>query len=77
MARIERLTQRVSDLAREVGKWIVPGTMYEESGGDIYNTALAFSPEGELVATYRKIMPWMPYETTKPGDQLTVFVNNT
>ena len=67
------LTQRVSDLAREVGKWIVPGSIYEEAGGDIYNTALAFSPEGELVATYRKIMPWMPYETTKPGDQLTVF----
>ena len=67
------LTQRISELARSVGKWIVPGSIYEEAGGDIYNTALAFDPEGELVATYRKIMPWMPYETTKPGDSLTVF----
>ena len=67
------LTQRVSDLAREVGKWILPGSIYEEAGGDIYNTALVFSPDGELVATYRKIMPWMPYETTKPGEELTVF----
>lgn len=68
-----RLTQRVSELARSVGKWIVPGSIYEEADGDIYNTALAFSPDGELVATYRKIMPWMPYESTKPGDSLTVF----
>ncbi len=67
------LTQRISELARSVGKWIVPGSIYEASGGDVYNTALVFSPDGELVATYRKIMPWMPYETTKPGDQLTVF----
>ena len=67
------LTQRVSELARSVGKWIVPGSIYEQDGGSIYNTALAFSPEGELVATYRKIMPWMPYETVTPGDELTVF----
>lgn len=67
------LTQRISELARSVGKWIVPGSIYEEAGGDIYNTALAFSPDGELVATYRKIMPWMPYESTKPGNSLTVF----
>lgn len=67
------LTQRISELAREVGKWIIPGSIYEEDRGEIYNTALAFSPDGELVATYRKIMPWMPYESTKPGDSLTVF----
>lgn len=68
-----KLTQRIAELARSVGKWIVPGSIYEEAGGDLYNTALVFDPRGELVARYRKIMPWMPYETTKPGDQLTVF----
>jgi formamidase len=67
------LTQRISELARAVGKWIVPGSIYEEAGGKLYNTALAFSAEGELVARYRKIMPWMPYETVTPGDELTVF----
>ena len=46
---------------------------YEQADGNVYNTALAFDPEGELVATYRKIMPWMPYENTTPGDSLTVF----
>ena len=48
------LTQRISELARSVGKWIVPGSIYEEAGGDLYNTALAFDPDGELVATYRE-----------------------
>lgn len=67
------LTQRISELARSVGKWIVPGSIYEASGGDVYNTALVFDPDGELAASYRKIMPWMPYETTKPGNELTVF----
>ncbi len=67
------LTQRISDLAREVGKWILPGSIYEQDGGKLYNTALVFSPAGELVARYRKIMPWMPYESTTPGHELTVF----
>jgi formamidase len=67
------LTQRISELSRSVGKWIVPGSIYEASGGDVYNTALVFDPQGELVARYRKIMPWMPYETTRPGTELTVF----
>ena len=30
-------------------------------------------PGGQLVATYRKLFPWMPFETSVPGDRLTVF----
>jgi formamidase len=67
------LTQRVAELARSVRKWIVPGSVYEQADGTIYNTALVFSPDGELVATYRKLMPWMPYESTSPGKELVVF----
>lgn len=67
------LTERIGALARSVGKWIVPGTMYERDGDATYNTALAFDPDGRLVARYRKIMPWMPYETTAPGDSFALF----
>lgn len=67
------LTDRVAALARDVGKWIVPGSMYERDGDRLFNTALAFDPDGELVARYRKIMPWMPYETTEPGREFTTF----
>jgi predicted amidohydrolase len=39
----------------------------------VYNTALAFSPHGELAAHYRKIFPWRPYEPYDPGDRFVVF----
>lgn len=61
-------TERVGALARDVRRWIVAGTILEQSGRDIHNTAIAFSPEGSLVARHRKLMPWTPYESSDPGD---------
>lgn len=67
-------TERMCRLARETGKWLVPGSMYEADGTNIFNTAVAISPEGEIVARYRKMFPWLPYESeTTPGDQFCVF----
>ncbi|MGD1011095.1 MAG: carbon-nitrogen hydrolase family protein [Acidimicrobiales bacterium] len=61
-------------LAHELGVWLVPGTVYERgSDGAVYNTAVAISPSGDLVATYRKCCPWRPYETVTPGQEFTVF----
>jgi formamidase len=67
------LTARLCALAREVGKWLVPGSIYERSELGVHNTALAISPQGEVVATYRKLFPWLPLETSVPGDSFTVF----
>ncbi|MEX2136389.1 MAG: nitrilase-related carbon-nitrogen hydrolase [Chloroflexota bacterium] len=67
------LAERVADLARQVGKWIAAGSVYERAGDRIHNTALVVSPAGELVSTYRKLFPWMPYEETDPGDAYAVF----
>lgn len=67
------LTDEVGAVAREVRKWIVAGSIYEQAGDAIHNTALVVSPTGELVATYRKLFPWMPYEQTVPGDSYTTF----
>jgi predicted amidohydrolase len=67
------LTERLGTLARETGLWLVPGSVYERHGDDVFNTALAFSPAGDLVATYRKCFPWQPYETTRPGTSLVCF----
>jgi len=48
--------------------------MYEADDSKIYNTAFAISPEGGIVAKYRKVFPWLPYEKeTTPGDQFCVF----
>ena len=68
------LTDRLGDLARETGLWLVPGTVYERGeDGAVYNTALVVNPDGELVSTYRKCFPWQPFEATTPGRELVVF----
>lgn len=68
------LTHRLSELAKETGLWLVPGSVYERADdGHIYNTALAISPDGEIAARYRKIFPWQPYEQTTPGSEFCVF----
>ncbi|WP_445529053.1 carbon-nitrogen hydrolase family protein [Streptomyces cyslabdanicus] len=68
------LTDRIRDLAVETGLWLVPGTLYERAeDGTVHNTALAVSSEGEIVAAYRKVFPWQPYEQAAPGGEFTVF----
>src|SRR5215216_881300 len=68
------ISVRFCELARRTQKWIVPGSMYESAGSMVYNTALAISPEGVIVAKYRKMFPWLPHEKeTTAGDQFCVF----
>lgn len=40
------------------GLWLVAG-MAEKAGGDVFNTALVISPDGELVARYHKCYLYM------------------
>ena len=66
--------KRLGEIARKQGVWLMPGTVCEcDGGGGFYNTSLVFSPEGELVASYRKCFPWRPFEPYKPGQQFVVF----
>lgn len=68
------LSERICQVARQTGKWLVPGSMYELQEDRIYNTAWVASPEGEIVARYRKMFPWLPYESeSTPGEQFCVF----
>lgn len=68
------LTESLCAIARQTKKWLVPGSMYELDGEALYNTALAISPEGEIVAKYRKLFPWMPFEAgTAAGKEFCVF----
>ncbi|MGO4629366.1 carbon-nitrogen family hydrolase [Streptomyces sp. 2RAF24] len=41
--------------ARDAEVWLHAGSIVEAAGGALYNTSLVFSPDGELVASYRKI----------------------
>ena len=68
------LTDRLCALAREENVWLVPGSLNERGDdGKLYNTAIAISPDGEIVAKYRKIFPWRPWELAATGDQIVTF----
>ncbi|MEV4314907.1 carbon-nitrogen hydrolase family protein [Actinocrispum sp. NPDC049592] len=68
-----RVTQ-LAELAGDLGIWLAPGSVCERGpNGELFNTALVFSPEGTLVASYRKVFPWRPYEPYDPGDRFVVF----
>jgi predicted amidohydrolase len=68
------LTEQLCALARKTGQWLIPGSMYELDRDRIFNTAIVISPQGEIVAKYRKMFPWLPYESgTTPGEEFCLF----
>lgn len=66
-------SRQLAELAGDLGIWLVPGTLCERgAGGELFNTAPVYSPDGRLAASYRKIFPWRPYEPYDPGDRFVV-----
>ncbi len=66
-------TEKFCETAQKFNKWIIPGSLFEKSGEKIFNTAVVISPEGEIVAKYRKMFPWRPIETNDRGDEFCIF----
>ena len=61
----------LAEIARDVGAWLIPGSVCElGTNGEVFNTAVVFSPDGSLAGSYRKIFPWRPYEWSTPGDRM-------
>ena len=62
--------KELKELAADLGIWLVPGSVCERGPeGQLFNTQLVLSPEGELAGYYRKIFPWRPFEPYDPGDR--------
>jgi predicted amidohydrolase len=65
---------RYQALAKKNNIWLIPGSIFERAGEDIFNTAPVINPKGEVVARYRKMYPFLPYEKgVKSGTEFVVF----
>ncbi len=68
------LEARFQDLARRLGIWLLPGTLFERDGERVYNTAVVIGPDGAVVGRYRKLFPFLPYEVgVTAGEEFLVF----
>ncbi len=68
------LEQSLCRIARDLQLWFVPGSIHERDGDRIYNTASVIDPSGHVVARYRKMFPFLPYERgVTPGTEFVVF----
>ena len=62
------------DLAKKHEIWLIPGSMFQKKGGQIFNTASVINPQGEVVGRYDKMFPFYPYEAgVTGGDQFLIF----
>lgn len=71
--------QEMCAMAAKHGIWLLPGSIFElahSAAGEtrIYNTASVIDPEGSVVARYRKMFPFYPYEVgVAGGEEFCVF----
>jgi len=67
------ITETLCLMAKKYSTWLVPGSINEQVGDRIYNTALVINPQGTVVASYRKLYPWKPLEKCASGKEFCVF----
>lgn len=61
-------------MAKKHNIWLLPGSIFEKDGDNIYNTTTVINPEGEVVTRYRKMFPFYPYEAgVTPGHDFCIF----
>ena len=61
-------------LAKELDIWLIPGSLYEQVGEQIFNTTPIINNKGEVIKRYRKIYPFQPYEVgISAGNEFVVF----
>ncbi len=62
------------EAARKNQLWLIPGSIFERRGEQVFNTAPVINPDGDVVARYRKHYPFLPYEKgVEAGDEFVVF----
>ena len=54
-------------LAKKYNIWLIPGSMFQQKEGKIFNTSTVINPQGEIVGRYSKMFPFYPYEEGVTG----------
>ncbi|XP_077919538.1 omega-amidase NIT2 isoform X3 [Halichoerus grypus] len=76
-------TQKLSEVAKECGVYLIGGSIPEEDAGKLYNTCAVFGPDGTLLVKYRKLhlfdidvpgkITFQESKTLSPGDSFSTF----
>ena len=66
--------KKLCALAKDLGIWLIPGSVFEKSDDKVYNTSPVINPQGEVIIRYRKMYPFYPYECgVDAGDSICIF----
>src|SRR5262249_18929653 len=66
--------ERLAEIARDHGVWLIPGSLFERDHDVMFNTAPVIAPNGTVAARYRKMFPFRPYESNvEAGAGFVVF----
>jgi predicted amidohydrolase len=66
--------QAYCEIAKKLSIWLIPGSLYEQSEGKVFNTAPVINDQGGVIARYRKMYPFLPYETgVAAGSEFVTF----
>lgn len=65
---------RLCEMAASHGLWLIPGSLFELCDGQIFNTSPVIDPAGNVIARFRKLFPFRPYEQgVAAGSEFVVF----
>ena len=71
---LKEYLDKLKDLAKELGVWLIPGSFYERTEKGVYNTSPVIDDKGNLVIKCRKLFPFLPYETgVEAGNEACTF----
>lgn len=66
--------ERFRAMAERHRVWLLPGSIFENLDGHLFNTASVIDPKGHVVGRYRKMFPFRPYEIgVESGNEFLVF----
>lgn len=54
-------------LAKKYNIWLIPGSIFQKKGDQVFNTSTVINPQGEIVGRYSKMFPFYPYEEGVTG----------